>query len=204
MMLKWHSNALLRPSLCKHLFTPSIKHNLAGVGFDARSCALRPSESPATRMVIARADFESEIKETESQLGELEKLPEKEKRVEQLAFWVGSAVAFGAGIWYILGPTKGKEYFAGYLLGEEEHVNTTMQSCMVAAAQLSYHLRYIHEIVTCRTKLECGQLVCLHSCLQLLQDPTRRPKDSSHLWHSYCSCFTGCHDPAWHRADKCM
>ena len=93
-------------------------------------------------MVIARADFESEIKETESQLGELEKLPEKEKRVEQLAFWVGSAVAFGAGIWYILGPTKGKEYFAGYLLGEE-HVDTTMQSCMHGGWSITvsyYHL----------------------------------------------------------------
>ena len=38
---------------------------------------------------------------------------------------VGLAVAFGAGVWQILGPEKGAEYFAGYLLEQVEMLSTT-------------------------------------------------------------------------------
>lgn len=43
-------------------------------------------------------------------------LPKQEARLEQLVFWVASAVAFGAGVWYVEGVEKAQEYFAGYLL----------------------------------------------------------------------------------------
>jgi len=122
MMLKGHFQRL-RPShnAGKQINIPAKRHSIIGVGLgEATSCALRSSESSSSDRVrvIARADIDSEIKDTERQLSELEKLPDKEKRVEQLAFWIGAAMAFGAGIWFFLGPTKGKEYFAGYLLGE--------------------------------------------------------------------------------------
>ncbi|KIZ06266.1 Inner membrane protein alx [Monoraphidium neglectum] len=43
-------------------------------------------------------------------------LPRTEARLETLALWVGAAVAFGGGVWHFLGPEKGQEFFAGYLL----------------------------------------------------------------------------------------
>jgi len=40
-------------------------------------------------------------------------LPRAEARLEMLALWVGAAVAFGGGIWYIQGAEKAQEFFAG-------------------------------------------------------------------------------------------
>jgi hypothetical protein len=40
-------------------------------------------------------------------------LPRAEARLEALALWVGAAVAFGGGVWYIQGAEKAQEFFAG-------------------------------------------------------------------------------------------
>ena len=40
-----------------------------------------------------------------------------------LVAWVGAAVAFGAGIWYVEGAEKAQEYFAGYLLEQSLSVD---------------------------------------------------------------------------------
>lgn len=50
-------------------------------------------------------------------------LPRTEARYEALAAWVGAAVAFGAGIWYVQGAEKAQEYFAGYLLEQSLSVD---------------------------------------------------------------------------------
>ncbi|EFJ49967.1 hypothetical protein VOLCADRAFT_80441 [Volvox carteri f. nagariensis] len=50
-------------------------------------------------------------------------LPRTESRYEALAAWVGAAVAFGAGIWYVQGAEKAQEYFAGYLLEQSLSVD---------------------------------------------------------------------------------
>lgn len=50
-------------------------------------------------------------------------LPKTEARYEALAAWVGAAVAFGAGIWYVQGAEKAQEYFAGYLLEQSLSVD---------------------------------------------------------------------------------
>ncbi|GLI68669.1 hypothetical protein VaNZ11_013121 [Volvox africanus] len=50
-------------------------------------------------------------------------LPRTESRYEALAAWVGGAVAFGAGIWYVQGAEKAQEYFAGYLLEQSLSVD---------------------------------------------------------------------------------
>lgn len=54
-------------------------------------------------------------------------LQQKEEAIEfsgeGVAFWVGAAVAFGAGIWYTLGGSKAEEYFAGYLLEQSLSVD---------------------------------------------------------------------------------
>lgn len=42
---------------------------------------------------------------------------------EALAAWVGAAVAFGAGIWYVQGAEKAQEFFAGYLLEQSLSVD---------------------------------------------------------------------------------
>lgn len=42
--------------------------------------------------------------------------PEVERDAEQALLSVGAAVLFGAGVWAVLGPSKGEQYFAGYLL----------------------------------------------------------------------------------------
>lgn len=145
-------------------------------------------ETPSSRFhTIARADANSKIKESERRLGELEKLPVKDTRSEMLAFWVGSACAFGAGIWYFLGPVKAQEYFAGYLLGKALchhacHHTTIKHTCLMLHA--------------CRTKLECRQPLCFHTGLQLLQDPPRGPAEGALVWNCYCRYPPGCYDPA--------
>ncbi|PNH08946.1 hypothetical protein TSOC_004468 [Tetrabaena socialis] len=50
-------------------------------------------------------------------------LPRAEARYEALAAWVGAAVAFGAGVWYVQGAEKAQEYFAGYLLEQSLSVD---------------------------------------------------------------------------------
>ncbi|KAG2438021.1 hypothetical protein HXX76_005635 [Chlamydomonas incerta] len=50
-------------------------------------------------------------------------LPRTEQRYEALAAWVGAAVAFGCGIWYVQGAEKAQEYFAGYLLEQSLSVD---------------------------------------------------------------------------------
>lgn len=50
-----------------------------------------------------------------------------------LAFWVGSAVAFGAAVWLIEGDTKGKEFFAG-AHQRYCHFSTTTMPCWKRAA----------------------------------------------------------------------
>ena len=52
----------------------------------------------------------------EQELGSQEVLPVQEAKVETLALYVGLAAAFGAGIYFFMGPVKAQEYFAGYLL----------------------------------------------------------------------------------------
>ena len=42
--------------------------------------------------------------------------PEVERDAEQALLSVGAAALFGAGVWGVLGPSKGEEFFAGYLL----------------------------------------------------------------------------------------
>lgn len=48
---------------------------------------------------------------------------DKETKGEAVAAWVGAAFAFGAGIWYFLGPEKAEEYFAGYVLEQSLSVD---------------------------------------------------------------------------------
>ncbi|KAI8471645.1 MAG: integral membrane protein TerC family-domain-containing protein [Monoraphidium minutum] len=50
-------------------------------------------------------------------------LPRTETRLEALALWVGAAVAFGAGVWYVQGAEKAQEFFAGYLLEQSLSVD---------------------------------------------------------------------------------
>ena len=73
---------------------------------------------PSWRASAGPPEIDSSIKEQEEELRKLEVLPVKDTRYETLAFWVGSAMAFGAGIWFVQGPVKAQEYFAGYLLGK--------------------------------------------------------------------------------------
>ena len=40
-----------------------------------------------------------------------------------LAVWITAAVLFGAGVWFVGGPTMGQEYFAGYLLEQSLSVD---------------------------------------------------------------------------------
>jgi predicted tellurium resistance membrane protein TerC len=47
----------------------------------------------------------------------------KEAKTETLAFWIGSAIAFGAWIWHEQGPVKAQEYFAGYMLEQSLSVD---------------------------------------------------------------------------------
>ena len=71
-------------------------------------------ESPSpSRMVCYAIPPKVESKEAE-----LVPAEDEDKRVANLATWVGLATAFGAGIWYTQGGVKAQEYFAGYLLGE--------------------------------------------------------------------------------------
>jgi TerC family integral membrane protein len=67
----------------------------------------------ARRLQVAEKDQQVEA---EKELQEVDKVIERETRGEQLAALVGAAVAFGAGVWYVQGPEKAQEYFAGYLL----------------------------------------------------------------------------------------
>ncbi len=46
-----------------------------------------------------------------------------EDRGELVFGLVAAAVAFGACVWYIMGPEKGAEYFAGYLLEQSLSVD---------------------------------------------------------------------------------
>jgi TerC family integral membrane protein len=50
-------------------------------------------------------------------------LDKKQPNFSALAAWVGSAVAFGLGIWYFMGQEKAEEYFAGYLLEQSLSVD---------------------------------------------------------------------------------
>jgi len=65
----------------------------------------------------------SPVAEQERELEALEDLPVRESRYESLAAWIGAAMAFGAGVWYFEGRTKGEEYFAGYLLEQSLSVD---------------------------------------------------------------------------------
>lgn len=49
--------------------------------------------------------------------------PEAERDAEQAALAVAAASVFGAGVWAVLGPAKGEEYFAGYLLEQSLSVD---------------------------------------------------------------------------------
>lgn len=40
-----------------------------------------------------------------------------------MALWIGGSLAFGAGIWLLLGQEKAEEYFAGYLLEQSLSVD---------------------------------------------------------------------------------
>ncbi len=61
--------------------------------------------------------------EQERELKSISTLPATEQRYEALAAWVGAAMAFGGGIWYMEGSQKAQEYFAGYLLEQSLSVD---------------------------------------------------------------------------------
>lgn len=61
-----------------------------------------PSSSSSAAEVQQHAGKAS-MDEQERQLRAIEALPEREARLEGLAFWIGSAMAFGAGIWCVAG-----------------------------------------------------------------------------------------------------
>lgn len=56
-----------------------------------------------------------------------------------LAFWVGSAVAFGAAVWLIEGDTKGKEFFAGayqHWLSLQHRHHALLRACCTSEVQV--------------------------------------------------------------------
>lgn len=50
-------------------------------------------------------------------------LDKKQPNFTGLAAWVGSAVAFGLGIWATMGQDSAEQYFAGYLLEQSLSVD---------------------------------------------------------------------------------
>lgn len=90
-----------------------------------RRAAARPDEAQASRDEGAGAGGGSggtvvDATAEREALKSLELLevtePAVEERAESAALAVAAAVAFGAGVWAVLGRQKGEEYFAGYLL----------------------------------------------------------------------------------------
>ena len=43
--------------------------------------------------------------------------------IQRTLAWVGAAIVFGGGIWSVLGPTVGQEFFAGYLVEQSLSVD---------------------------------------------------------------------------------
>ncbi|KAF8063006.1 hypothetical protein HT031_003845 [Scenedesmus sp. PABB004] len=82
------------------------------------SAAAQERSPPPQPQQLVRGDALSTMQEEqEAQLKAMAtELPTREARFEWLAFWVGAAVAFGAGVWYVEGAEKAQEFFAGYLL----------------------------------------------------------------------------------------
>lgn len=76
-----------------------------------------PTSSPSSR---SRDEEESAIRQIERL--EVEE-PMVEERAEGAASAVIAALAFGAGVWAVMGEQKGAEYFAGYLLEQSLSVD---------------------------------------------------------------------------------
>ncbi|KAJ9515351.1 hypothetical protein QJQ45_006616 [Haematococcus lacustris] len=72
---------------------------------------------------LASMSSQSSIDEQEQELVALSTLPAKEAGYEGIVGWVGAAMAFGAGVWYVQGPQKAQEFFAGYLLEQSLSVD---------------------------------------------------------------------------------
>eukprot|EP00887_Chlorella_sp_A99_P008179 scaffold12.g8179.t1 len=101
-----------------------------GGGAGWRQGARRPPRAAPGEEVLASADGSpaavgegappSMSKTEKEALKTMQRLevsePMVEERAESAALSVGAAVAFGAGVWAVLGHQKGEEYFAGYLL----------------------------------------------------------------------------------------
>lgn len=86
----------------RHRSSPDLKHSSKISALGSRDDATASADD----LVLA---------EKELQRIEVEE-PLVEEKGENAAGIVAAAVAFGAGVWAVLGQTKGQEYFAGYLL----------------------------------------------------------------------------------------
>lgn len=87
----------------------------------------RPCKSGELKASGSSIDISSGSIDDEAMISELERVEVKEPKIESsaelAAATVIGAVAFGAGIWAFLGPQKGEEYFAGYLLEQSLSVD---------------------------------------------------------------------------------
>ena len=93
-----------------------------------------PRVTPPRRIALARMEIgtwrlfaSKNTKPTDSDVKRITDLeivePEAERDAEQAALAVAAATVFGAGVWAVLGPAKGEEYFAGYLLEQSLSVD---------------------------------------------------------------------------------
>lgn len=81
----------------------------------------------------------------EEKIRQLRSLPGQEARFETLAVLVAAAVAFGALVWYQLGPEKGQEYFAGYILEQSLSVDNLFVFVLV--------FNYFKTPLSCQAKV---------------------------------------------------
>lgn len=85
------------------------------------------SPLPASSLVPRATSKDSKTSSSDPSIDRITELeivePEVERDAEQAALAVGAATLFGAGVWAVLGPVKGQEYFAGYLLEQSLSVD---------------------------------------------------------------------------------
>ena len=60
--------------------------------------------------------------------------------------WIGIGLAFGAGVWVLMGPTAGGEYFAGYLIEKALAVDNIFVFALIFAA-LAVPKRLQHRVL---------------------------------------------------------
>ena len=139
--------------------------------------------------------------------------PEVERDAEQALLSVGAAVLFGAGVWAVLGPSKGEQYFAGYLLEQSLSIDNLFVFVLVfsqfqtpvpsqkvvlsygiaTAAVLRLVLILLCEMMQRLAALETSRPALLRKAMNL-QDHTRDhaaavPATPSSLPHGTASAF---------------